>query len=258
MNICEAILREKRVELHEARSAVPLIELRRRAVDVEPPRPFRLALQRKPISIIAEVKKASPSRGVLTDQFDPIVLAKEYEEGGASALSVLTDQKFFQGHKSTLQAAKAAVHLPVLRKDFIIDEYQVYESRVVSSDAILLIVGLLSDSQFSSLIDCAREVGLEVLVEAHTEDDIGRANEYNADIIGINNRDLRTFEVSLQHSLNVRRLVRAGAITVSESGIHTREDVSRLRAAGFDAVLIGERLVTSPNRVHLLKELLQV
>jgi indole-3-glycerol phosphate synthase len=257
MNMLEAILREKRAELHEARSTVPLRELRRRAVDREPPRPFRLALQRKPISIIAEVKKASPSRGVLTDQFDPVALAKEYEEGGASALSVLTDQRFFQGHQSTLQAVKAAVHLPVLRKDFIIDEYQVYESRVIGSDALLLIIGLLSDSQYSSLVDCAREVGLEVLVEAHTEDDIGRANEHRADIIGINNRDLRTFEVSLQHSLNLRRLIRPEAITVSESGIHTREDVSRLRTAGFDAVLIGEGLVTAPHRVELLKELLQ-
>lgn len=257
MNVLEAILRQKRVEVREARSALPLVELRRRTVDAPPIRPFRSALQQKPIAIIAEVKKASPSRGVLTAQFDPIALAGEYEEGGASAVSVLTDEQFFQGHKSMLQSIKTAVRLPVLRKDFIIDEYQVYESRVIGADAILLIVGMLSTSQFSSLIDCAREIGLDVLVETHTEEDVGRANEHNADIIGVNNRDLKTFEVSLQHSLNLRPLVRSGAVTVSESGIQSREDVATLRKAGFDAVLVGEGLVTSSNRLQLLKEFLQ-
>jgi indole-3-glycerol phosphate synthase len=257
MSVLEAILRQKRVEVREARSALPLVELRRRAADAPPVQSFRSALLQKTIAIIAEVKKASPSRGVLTEQFDPIALAREYEEGGASAVSVLTDEQFFRGHKSTLQSIKAAVELPLLRKDFIIDEYQVYESRVIGADAILLIVGMLTESQFSSLFDCAREVGLDVLVETHTEEDVARANEHNVDIIGVNNRDLRTFKVSLQHSLNLRRLVRSGAVTVSESGIQTQEDVVALRKAGFDAVLIGEGLVASSNRVQLLREFLQ-
>lgn len=257
MNVLEAILRQKRIEVREARSALPLVELRRRAVETPPLRPFRSALQQKPIAIIAEVKKASPSHGVLTERFDPLALAREYEKGGASAVSVLTDEQFFQGHKSTLQSIKAAVRLPVLRKDFIIDEYQIYETRVIGADAVLFIVGMLSESQFSSLIDCAREVGLDVLVETHTEEDVARATEHNAEIIGVNNRDLRTFEVSLQHSLNLRPLLRSGVVTVSESGIRSREDVATLRKAGFDAVLVGEGLVTSSNRVQLLKEFLQ-
>lgn len=257
MNVLETILRQKRLEVREARSSVPLVELRRRAADLPPAQPFRPALQRKPIAIIAEVKKASPSRGVLAEQFNPIALAREYEAGGAGALSVLTDEQFFQGHKSILQSVKAAVHLPVLRKDFIIDEYQVYESRVIGSDAILLIAGMLPESLFSSLLNCAREVGLEALVETHTAEDVAQANEQNADIVGINNRNLRTFEVSLQHSLNLRNLVRPGAVTVSESGIRSPEDVAQLRKAGFDAVLIGEGLVTSSNRMQLLREFLQ-
>lgn len=257
MNVLEAILRHKREEVREARSTVPLVELKRQVEDVPPPQPFRSALRRDTIALIAEVKRASPSRGLLIEQFDPIALAKEYQKGGASAISVLTDERYFQGHKSFIQSLKPAIELPVLRKDFIIDEYQVYESRVIGADALLLIISTLSESQFSSLYECAREVGFDVLVEVHTEEDLARANEQGADIIGINNRDLRTFEVSLQHSLKLKRLIHSEAVTVSESGIHTREDVAMLRKAGFDAVLVGEGLVTSSNRIHLLREFLQ-
>jgi indole-3-glycerol phosphate synthase len=257
MNILEAIVRHKRVEVDHARSKQPLEELRKRIVDLPPTRQFRPALRKGALSIIAEVKKASPSRGLLTNQFDPVALAKDYVEGGASAISVVTDERFFQGHPSYVQAIKAAVPLPLLRKDFIIDEYQVYESRAIGADAILLIVVALSDAQLSSLYECARSVGLDVVVETHDEQDIERANRVGADIIGINNRDLSTFDVSLQHSVQLRKLIHAGAVAISESGIQTREDVVTLRAAGFDALLIGEGVVSAQDPVGFLQKLLQ-
>ncbi|MGH2568063.1 MAG: indole-3-glycerol phosphate synthase TrpC, partial [Bacteroidota bacterium] len=175
----------------------------------------------------------------------------------ASALSVLTDQRFFQGQKSYIRAIKSVVSLPLLRKDFIIDEYQVYESRYVGADAILLIVSALSQEVLKSLYQCARSIGLDVLVETHTEEEIARANEVSADIIGINNRNLATFEVSLQRSLDLRSFIDPRAVSVSESGIQSAQEVAKLRRAGFDAILVGEGLVTSKNRVDSLRELVR-
>ncbi len=257
MSVLEEILDRKRVEVNEARAAVPLKELKARIHDLRPPRPFKNALQGNGLAVIAEIKKASPSRGMLRKDFDPVRLAREYERGGARALSVLTDEQFFQGQKSYIGQIASTVSLPVLRKDFIIDEYQLYESRVIGADAILLIVRVLTDEHLRSLDSCARSLSLDVLVEVHSREEIERANEINASIIGINNRDLSTFEVSVQRSLELRPFLRAGAVAVSESGIVSRGDVSVLRAAGFDAILVGEALATTGDRTGFLRELIR-
>ena len=258
MNVLDKILDRKRGEVLRSRAAVSLEEVKKRIKDLPPPRSFSSSLRGHAVAVIAEIKKASPSRGVLSPDFDPVRLAKEFVEGGASALSVLTDEEFFQGQKSYIQQVKSAVALPVLRKDFILEEYQVYESRSIGSDAILLIVRAMSQETLRLLTECAHRLGLSVLVEVHDEQEVQRANQLEADIIGINNRDLSSFDVSLQRSLELRPMLRSAAISVSESGISTREDVARLREAKFNAILIGESLMTSTIRVATLKDLVRV
>ncbi|MEK6755740.1 MAG: indole-3-glycerol phosphate synthase TrpC [Bacteroidota bacterium] len=256
MNILETILEHKRREVTDVRRLISPEEIRELASRANTIRPFSKALRSHEISLIAEIKKASPSRGLLVKNFDHKVLAIELERGGAQALSVLTDRKFFQGDNRFVQEIKELVGLPVLRKDFIIDEYQVYESKAIGADAILLIVKALHTQLLRSLYECATSLGLSVLVETHTAHEIAEANALGADIIGINNRDLTTFDVSLQRSLELRALIRPGAIAVSESGIQTPTDVRKLKEAGFDAVLVGERLVTKADIAEAVRDLL--
>ena len=255
MSILESILERKRKEVEEARRALPMEQLKARVPATETMRPFIRALHPNGMSIIAEIKKASPSRGVLIQNFDHIRLAKECERGGACALSVLTDRHHFQGESRFIREIKEAVSLPILRKDFIVDEYQVFESRVIGADAILLIMKALTPERARSLLELARSIGLDVLVETHTAAEVALANSIGADLIGVNNRDLATFEVSLSRSFELGRLIRPGATAVSESGIRSSADVRALRDAGFQAVLVGERIVTDRNPSEAIRRL---
>ncbi|HLF20177.1 MAG TPA: indole-3-glycerol phosphate synthase TrpC, partial [Bacteroidota bacterium] len=246
-----------RIEIARARRRKPLEDVKADALSQSGSSAFTQALKHKGVSIIAEIKRASPSRGVLTAEFDHRQLAREYEEGGARALSVVTDEKFFQGRPAFIQDVKKVCRLPVLRKDFIIDEYQIYESKVLGADAMLLIVGNVDQHTFRRLYDCAGMLGLEVLVEAHTAREVETANEMGAKIIGINNRDLETFQVSIVHSLKLRDKISPDSIAVSESGIRTAEDIEQLQRAQFDAVLIGEGIVARKDRVEALKAMVR-
>ena len=221
-----------------------------------PPLPFRGHLQADGVSLIAEVKKASPSKGVLTDDFDPIRLALEYQNGGASAISVLTDEKFFQGSLDHLRRVKHDTSLPVLRKDFVFDPYQVVEARAAGADCILLIVSILDDGALTTLADLATTTGMSVLVEVHDANEVHRALDAGAELIGINNRDLRTFHVDLRTTERLRRLIPPYCTVVSESGIHGPSDVARLRQWGVDAMLVGESLVVAEDAGAKVQELI--
>jgi indole-3-glycerol phosphate synthase len=256
MTILDSILEDKRREVAEAKEAVSPERMRSLARDAEPPREFKAALQQHAFGLIAEIKKASPSRGVLLEQFNHRSLAEEYAAGGASALSVLTDRKYFMGDGAFIRDVKQCVSIPVLRKDFIIDAYQVYESRAIGADALLLIVKALAPGTLQQLFELAMSLGMDVLVEAHTDQEVVTANALGAEIVGINNRDLSSFEVNIQTSLTLASLIHAGALAVSESGIVTRRDVEALQSAGFRAALVGEGIVTKTDRVAAIRELL--
>jgi len=208
------------------------------------------------IALIAEVKKASPSAGVIRPDFDPVQIARDYEAAGASCLSVLTDEKFFQGSLDYLRQIRAAVKLPLLRKDFIIDEYQIHEARVAGADAVLLIAACLEKQQIEDYLGIARLLGLDVLVESHTYKELDKALRAGATLVGINNRDLTTFTVSLQTTLNLLKDIPDDSTVVSESGIRTRDDVVKLHQAGVDAVLVGESLMREKDIGKKVKELL--
>ncbi|MEK7749325.1 MAG: indole-3-glycerol phosphate synthase TrpC [Bacteroidota bacterium] len=255
MSVLDTILLHKRTEIKEMKDQRSQKELIKGIAEAESPRSFAQALRGHGLSVIAEIKKASPSRGVLSHDFDHRSLAKEFQSGGARALSVLTDERFFHGKPEFIADIKSICNLPVLRKDFILDEYQVYESRLLGADAILLIVKALPKKDLEQLYRCAKGVQLDVLVEAHTREEVDIANEIGAEIIGINNRDLDTFEVSLERSLQLRSHVNPKAISVSESGIMNSNDIGRLQMAGFDAVLVGEGLMKSQDRAKTLREL---
>jgi indole-3-glycerol phosphate synthase len=256
MDMLRTILEDKRVEVADASRRIPLGAIRQQAAKVEGIRDFKGALEKPPIAIIAEIKKASPSKGTLTEKFDHLELALQYQAGGAHALSVLTDKKYFHGDKTFIEDIKDLTHLPILRKDFIIDEYQVYESRVLGADALLLIVRALSKAQLSELYQCAKLTGLAVLVEAHSEEELEVANDICAEMIGINNRDLATFAVNLEQSVRLRPLIRKGALAISESGISTAIDVRTLKNAGFRAVLVGEGLIRHADRSAAVRSLI--
>jgi indole-3-glycerol phosphate synthase len=208
-------------------------------------RPFLESLRTREPAIIAEIKKASPSRGVLVREFHPAFIAHEYEQGGAACLSVLTDRQYFQGSPHDLEAARAAVSLPVLRKDFTIDRVQVFEAAAHGADAILLIAAILDASQLRTLRELAAGLGLGAMVEVHDAEEIAKAADSGAEIIGVNNRDLQTFEVSLDISLRLSYLLPSNVVRVSESGIHARADIELLRGAGYQAFLVGESLMRS-------------
>ncbi len=248
-DILQRILDRKVEEIAERASRVSLAELRARIADAPPTRGFIAAIEAKRAAgvsaVIAEVKKASPSKGVIREDFDPAAIARSYEAGGAVCLSVLTDVDFFQGADVYLQQARAACTLPVLRKDFIIDAYQVVEARLLGADCILLIVAALDDAQLASLYAEAMALGLDVLVEVHDADELQRALRLpkidgKQALIGVNNRNLRTFAVSLDTSIGLKAAMPVGRALVTESGIATRGDVERMRSAGIDTFLVGE------------------
>ena len=223
------------------------------------PRGFRRALSEKSkhdVAMIAELKKASPSKGLIRPDFHPADLAGELESAGAAALSVLTDEEFFQGSLANLQAASAAVKIPCLRKDFIVDEFQLLEARAHAADAILLIVAALSQPELASLSRAAQARGLDVLCEVHDRDELHRALDTGFDLIGVNSRDLRTFKVDLETALRLAEQIPANVVRVAESGIHTSADVSRLRAAGYHAFLVGESLMRAQHPGEALQEFL--
>jgi len=219
-------------------------------------RDFRRALGARAPAIIAEIKKASPSKGLLAQDFDPARLAREYEAGGAAALSVLTDEAFFQGSLEDLAAARGVCGLPVLRKDFTLDENHVLEAAACGADAILLIAAILETGEIRSLAEMAAGYGIAALVEVHDERELGKALEAGAQIIGVNNRDLATFEVSLETSLRLAPRIPAGALKVSESGIRSARDIERLREAGYRAFLVGEHLMKSADPAAAVRALL--
>jgi indole-3-glycerol phosphate synthase len=252
--ILAQIVSHKREELRHA--AVPATDLRHAAESRRANRrDFAAALRAKHPAIISEIKKASPSRGLLVEDFQPAKLARQYENGGAAALSVLTDREFFQGSLDDLRKARAACTLPVIRKDFTLADYHVLEAAAVGADAILLIVAILDDCELCGLREFAAGFGMASLVEAHNAVELERAIRSDARIIGINNRDLNTFRVSLETSISLANEIPDGVIKVSESGIFNADDIHRLSAAGFDAFLVGEHLVKSGDAAQALREL---
>jgi indole-3-glycerol phosphate synthase len=218
-------------------------------------RDFRAALVANPPSIIAEIKKASPSKGVLNPDFDPVCIATTYKRGGAAALSVLTDEHFFQGSLTDLQAARAAVPMPILRKDFTLDEIDVIEAAAAGADAFLLIAALLTTAEMRRFRELGARYNLAALAEVHNEEELGRVIDSGAEIIGVNNRDLHTFEVHFETSIALAARIPSGAVRVAESGIHTADDVARLREAGFQAFLVGEHLMKAPDPAEAVRAL---
>jgi len=258
--ILERIVAATLARVAEARRGADLRDLERRA-ERHVPRGFRRALEsksREGVAVIAELKKASPSKGLIRAEFRPAELARELEAAGAAALSVLTDEEFFQGSLGNLREASAAVSIPCLRKDFIVDEFQLLEARANAADAVLLIVAVLSPDELSSLAVGVRRLGLDVLCEAHDGEELQRALDVGCDLIGVNTRDLRTFKVDLETALVLAEKIPAGVVRVAESGIHSAEDVSRLRAAGYDAFLVGESLMRAASPGDALRELMRV
>jgi indole-3-glycerol phosphate synthase len=260
--ILDEIMRYKREQLPNVMRAVPLADLRAFASVAPPPSDFESALKTPGVSLIAECKKASPSRGLISPDYDPVQLARTYVEGGASAISVLTDARYFQGSLGDLRDVKEMIgsaispkyssrpfdsKLPVLRKDFTFHAYHVYEARAAGADAILLIAAVLEGGELESLQDLAHELGMGALVEVHTEEELDRVLAINPRIVGINNRDLQTFEVDFDNSARLRAKIPEGVVTIAESGIKSIDDVKRMVELNVDAILVGETLVRSKN-----------
>ena len=246
--ILDKIVATKRQEIAQAQARVPLAELQAAVPDAPPVRDFFAALAAEgPIHLIAEVKKASPSAGLIREDFHPVVIAQTYERHGASCLSVLTDEQYFQGHLDYLKQVRAAVEIPVLRKDFILDLYQLVEARAAGADAVLLIAECLTPEQLAELHQQAVDLGLTPLVELYDPNNLPAVLAAGARLIGVNNRNLHTFEVDLHHTLDIRRQVPDDKVLVGESGIRTHDDVAMLAAAGVNAILVGESLMRKPD-----------
>jgi indole-3-glycerol phosphate synthase len=252
--VLDKIIKTKKEEVAIANRALPLADLKNFVKELAACRDFKAAISGKNCAIIAEVKCASPSRGRLVENFDPLTIAHTYEKNGAAAISVLTDEKYFQGRKEYLTQIKQKVQLPLLRKDFIIDSYQVYESRVIGADCILLIVAVLGN-RLKDFIGLAQEVGLSQLVEVHTRAELDLALAAGAEIIGINNRNLDTFVTDINTCKELAQFIPQGKIVVAESGISRREDIESIMKAGIHAFLIGEALVTATDIGKKLREL---
>lgn len=257
--ILDEILAHKRREVARARDEAPLRELRARAREAPPARDFIAAVARPgQVNVIAEIKRASPSKGLIRADFDPEAIAASYTEGGAAAISVLTDRRYFQGEIGFLAAVKARTPLPLLRKDFIVNDYQLYESLCAGADAVLLIAAALAPEEMRRFLELSGTLGLKCLVEVHDRQELEAALETDARVIGINNRDLRTFQVSLETTEVLAGLVPDDRVLVSESGIFTRADVERVAAAGVSAVLVGEALMRSPEILPGMRALVGV
>lgn len=261
-SILRDILMRKREEVSQRHAEVSIQDLEQQLQEQSAPRGFTEALKNKVMSgrnaVIAEIKKASPSAGLIREDFDPEAIAKQYQGGGAVCLSVLTDEHYFQGADAYLQQARAACDLPVLRKDFTVSHYQITEARALGADAILLIVAALSDSQLADFAGHADELALDVLVEVHNEAELERALKLNQPLIGINNRDLHKFETDLETSERLVKLMPEDRLVVSESGIHEPEHIQRLNGCGINAFLVGESLMRQPDPGEALKALLNI
>jgi indole-3-glycerol phosphate synthase len=255
-NILDRIVEARRASIAHRKRVVPEVPLKMAVERGGPPRDFAAALVRNGFNVIAELKKASPSRGMIREDYLPAELAPLLESAGASALSVLTEEEFFLGSLSDLKEARKAVNIPILRKDFIIDPWQIWETRAVGADSFLLIVAVLSDIDLHDLLELGRSLKMEALVEVHSRDELSRALAVGARIIGVNNRDLRTFDVSLKTSLELIAAIPDECVAVSESGLHTHDDLARLREAGFSAFLIGEHLMKEPDPAVPLRDLI--
>ena len=258
-DILQRILTVKAEEIADAQAACPLPAMRARAEAMPPARGFEEALRSKVAAgsagVIAEIKKASPSKGVLREDFEPAAIARQYEAGGAACLSVLTDRRFFQGAPEYLIAARDATRLPALRKDFVVDPYQVYESRSMGADCILLIVAALDAARMAELEAIARSLGMAVLVEVHDAEELDCALQLRTSLVGINNRNLRTFEVSLDTTLGLLPRIPPGRLVITESGILSRTDVARMRERDVNAFLVGEAFMRAPDPGAALAQL---
>jgi indole-3-glycerol phosphate synthase len=258
VSVLERIVAAKRAEVARSRSDAPLGAVQAQVRAASPVRDFVGALRARRPAVIAEIKKASPSRGVLREQFDPAAIARSYERSGAACLSVLTDREFFQGAADHLVAARSACALPVLRKDFVIEPYQVFESRALGADCILLIAACLTSAEMSELEQTAMDLGMAVLVEVHDAEELEAAAGLKTPLIGINNRNLRTFETRLDTTLALLPHVPRGRIVVTESGILAAADVQRMRAAGIETFLVGEAFMRAADPGKALRELFTV
>lgn len=256
MSILDDILRDKQEEVNHTLSHIVKANLLPNSEDSRIPRNFKTALQADGLSIISEVKKASPSKGLIRADFHPVEIAKSYDKNGANCISVLTEEKYFQGHPDYLKAIVKEVSIPVLRKDFVVDERQIRDSYDLGADAILLIVAALSKQQLLDYYSIAKAFKLTALVEVHSEEELQTALEIQADLIGINNRNLKTFETNLNHSIELRKQIPAHVTCVSESGIHTTDDCHLLVKNGFDAILVGESLMRKEDPGLAISELL--
>jgi indole-3-glycerol phosphate synthase len=254
--ILSRIIESRRAEVARRRRIMPETVLRIAAGKADAPRDFAGALVRDEVNVIAEIKKASPSAGVLRREFEPVSLARAFEQAGAAALSVLTEEENFQGALAHLRDARAAVSLPVLRKDFIVDPWQVWEARAANADSFLLIAAALDDAALAGLLNLGRELGMEALVEVHTAEELERVLAAGARILGVNNRNLHTLEVRVETSLELAGMIPDDRVAVSESGLRSAEDLRKLSAAGFDAFLIGESLMREPDPGAALKRLI--
>ncbi len=255
--ILDTIIAHKQKELQIEAEQVPLATLKSKLANLPPTKDFRDAIaQSDDINLIAEVKKKSPSKGIIREDFDPIQIAETYAENGAAAISVLTDVRFFDGRLDYLSSIRQVVDVPLLRKDFTIDPYHIYQARVAGADAILLIVAALTKDQLREFMDIAESLSLASLVEVHTDTELEIALDVGAEIIGINNRDLRTFHTDLATTFSLQEFLPTGKVVVSESGIYTRADVESLREAGVNAILVGESLMRSPDIGEQVRKLI--
>lgn len=254
MSLLERIVSYKKEEVKKRKSIISVETLK--SGNLPKTRNFKSALEKEGISIIAEIKRMSPSAGIIREDFDSTKIARTYEENGASAISVLTDRKFFGGSIDYVMAVKKAMNLPILRKEFIIDEYQIYESRYIGADAILLIARILTPAELDRFISIAKELGLTCLVEVHTRNELEEVLSTKTEIIGLNNRDLDTLQIDIKTSLKLKKIIPKGYVTVSESGIKTRAHVVELQETGFNAILVGETLMRAKKSGDKIRELL--
>lgn len=258
-DILKKIVQRKYEEIAERESVTPLAQLKSEVPNASPVRPFVGSMQKSLTAgnsaIIAEIKKASPSKGVIREDFNPAEIATSYQEAGASCLSVLTDKDFFQGSEAYLQTARAACELPVIRKDFILEPYQVYEARAMGADCILLIVSILEDDALQRLYHLARHLGMDVLIEVHDKEELIRSLPIGATLVGINNRNLRTFDTSLNTTIDLLSMIPEDRIVVTESGIHTTEHIQLMRDHKVDSFLVGEAFMRAKNPGTELKKL---